>query len=238
MVNIYCGYTGPVGTQLLVEPLVRVLKDVDSSAKTLSGAGFDMYKRCPAYVKYYKNTFAVKAVTDMSLTYTVGEGGAHLAENTKPPEWYNQNIVAEVSAGEYQLVQLNWEWYLFSEEDIEVSQIPAAIHVNQFLTSTVGTAGTMNISKWFRPIRPAFFMRKNSVVTINKGDVLFYIKVMTTEPVEIVPFDVSNKALDLSSEGVSIKLHKEPVSLSKLYNYFTKANYPAKVLAEIKKNLR
>ena len=236
--KIYWSFLGPKGTGMLVSTPIRVLKDVVENPKTLEGSGYDEYKRCPAHIEYFKNTFAVKALMDVKLEYRVEGESSSIVMINRDQKWFEESVKYGALGDKYLVTQLNWDWHMFSEEDIEVSQIPASIHVNQFLNTTIGVSATMNISKWLRPIRPAFFMRKNTVVDIKRGDVLFYIKVHTKEPIELVQYDHTEELDKLSQDCIDLKFQTARVPLRKLYNYFTKSRYPNKVLKLIKANLR
>jgi|SaaInlStandDraft_5_1057022.scaffolds.fasta_scaffold85216_1 hypothetical protein len=239
-IKIYWGFKGPAGSQLLVEPMVGVLKDVSVNKDTLSGIEYEEYKKCPAHIKYFKNTFVVKAFTDITLEHRVlVDGMATLSSPTHDQEGYNAHVDARIiENSDFQLVQLEWNMFMFTDKDIEVSQIPATIHVNPFLRDTIQVSGIMNISKWFRPIRPAFFIPKNGSVTIKRGDALYYIKVHSTEPLELIQFNMGEELENLANDCLLLKLHKSRASLKSLYGWFTKARYQTRVLNGIKKNLR
>ena len=231
-INIYWGFEGASGTQLLLEPLVPVLKDLKTNNNTIQGKGFEEYQRCPGYIKYFNNTYVAKAVSDLTITHSVHNNEVRLEGNSLnlkvyPPTSYDKD---------YQLIQIAWNWLLFSDTDIEVSQIPSTLHSTE-VNNVFSASGTMNISKWFRPIRPAFFMRRNSTINIKTGDALFYLKVHTHKPVQLKNFEVTEEVWKLAKDCTDVKDHKKRMSLKALYSLFVNRKYPSKVLRTIKRNL-
>ena len=236
---VYWSYRMPGKVGLLVEPLVPVLQDLNSRGSGIKSLGVSMYQKCPSYINYFKNTFVVRAASDITIIHdTEGKTISLQGDLGTDPT----SVTSIVDAGEYEenypIMQLTWETLLFTEEDIEVSQIPASMHDNSLLRNSFSVSGSMNISKWFRSMRPAFFMRKGSTIDIRKGDVLYYLKVHTSKPVEIVPFEVTEDIASIVEECATLKNYKCSQPLPRLYKWFVSMNRPAKVLKLIKANLR
>jgi len=227
-----------MGMELLVTEPISVLKDLKDSPYGLNSKGAEEYRKCPANIKYLHNTFVFKALIDITINKHVSEeGDVYISIPELKQEEYDQLISISHYDKEHQLIQLNWNWLLFSDTDVEVTQLPVSMHVTDFNKSTLGAGAVMNISKWFRPIKPAFFMLNDSV-RIKAGYPLFYIKVHTKERVELVEFEYTYEHKKLAEACTNVKKYKYRLPLKTLYSLFKGRGMKSKILKLIKNNLR
>jgi hypothetical protein len=231
----YCdGETG--GTHLLSEPPELVAKDL-IKGNHIKGAGFKMYSKCNAYIKFFQNTYVIKSNFDLDLQHTVdSNGNVGISSINKTQKFFDEKLSILFYEKEQQLIQPSIYTIFFSESDISISQSPAFFHNNDFTNNTVLAVGEMNISKWYRPLQPAFFM-KNDTVDIKVGDALYYVKFNTDEKIRFRHYDTNDKLNRYHQECTFLKEFKSNIGLKKLYSMFTKRNYNKKILTEIKKNL-
>jgi hypothetical protein len=228
---------GP-GMDLLKQKLVPVIEDLKND-NHIRGKGFNGYTRCPSYPSFFKNTFVIKANYDLILHHTVDSmGNASLTTPKKRQEWFNENIWTTEIEKEQQLVQL-FDWKIFlSDNDVSLSVMPAFLHSNTFTNNVLVLPGKMNISKWFRPVSPAFIM-KSDKVELRHGDALFYVQFHTKNDVSVnfKHFEYTEEIRKYEEECMSVKKYKPKMGLKKLYSLFIKRGYDKKILSKIKENL-
>ena len=221
------------GADLLLERPTNVINDINKNNHIRSEA-YLRYIKCPAYPEFFKNVYAIKCDTDFTLQHKIVNEIATLTTDNSQ-EFFDDAFSIREYTKDQQLIQMNWNWMLFSDSDIDVSVMPAFLHDNNFVRNTTILPGKMNISKWFRPIQPAYIIHDD--IEVKTGDVLFYIKIHTKDKIDLKHFDMSKKLKSLSNECLGLKNFKPNLRFSKIYEIFTKRNYNKKILKEIKKNL-
>lgn len=216
-----------------IKPITPELKRQYKGAKQ-----FNVYTQCPSHRSYFKNTFVVTSPFNLELSHSVIDGIPNVYSSSMSQGFFDKNVIISDYEKENQLIQLAFFWQLFSSDDISVEVMPAILHSNNFIDNTIYLPGEMNISKWFRPIQPAFMM-KTDKVSIKTGDVLFYIKFKpkTDGKVTLKHFDMTDKLKQYQFNCAGVKNFSSHMSLQKLYNLFANRNYNKKIITEIKKNL-
>ena len=129
----------------------------------------------------------------------------------------------------------------FSEEKtlpITIQLVPF-LEENRLTEDLIYFPGMMDIGKWFRSTDFAFYFKENkNEFSINKHDIMYYIKFHTDEKIIFKKFFMTDKLLKFEKSCTDLgKKHNSPKlarPLSFFYNNFTiKKN----VLKEIKENL-
>ena len=236
MANVYWSFNAErLNAELLVEKPMNALVDLKKN-NYFEGVQMKDYSRCSALPEYFKNVLMIKSLCDFTLIHEVDVDGKVVITTNKSQKFFNDTIQIDTYEKEQQVIQMNWNWYFFSEEKIEISITPAFMHENNFTKNTTFLPGKMDISKWFRPIRPAFKMN-TSEIDVKRGDALFYVHFNTDEKIDLKHFKWSGLIENYQSGCLHVKSLVERLSLKKLYDMFEKRNYKKKIMKEIKKNL-
>ena len=100
------------------------------------------------------------------------------------------------------------------------------------------TAGSFDISKWFRPVFLTYQMFPNqSGLVFKQGEPACYVKFNTSSKVVLKQFSINQSLLDISAGCTSLKDIAPNLPLANLYHKFTASNTNKKVLKEIQKTL-
>lgn len=218
---------------LLIEAPEVLLKDL-SEQEAFFGEEPSMYSKCPGYAAFFKNTFIVRAPVDLKLRYEVN-GEVHIYVEGEDQDFYDRHVTIKKYSTQQQIIHLNWHRYLFSESDLEVSQIHPFYHKNGLSDHYVAT-GTYNISKWIRPIYPNITLTSNEL-NIKRGDVLYYLKFHTDDKINLKQFKKTDIIEELKEDCIGVKAECPGLRLKALYSLFDKKNYNKKIMKEIKNNL-
>jgi len=221
----------PKKNSLLTEPLTPVLSDYNSIYK--NNPPFSQYLKCPAVANEWKNTFVLKSPFDFTLDINPQDYTYKVSIDNKFVDYFHELIGPR--SLENRLFDLYIEWNFFSDSSVEISQIPASLHPNEFTSNTNLFSGKYNISKWIRPLIPTF-MVNYSFIHVKKGDALCYIKLHTNKKVKLINFELTDKIDRYIQECVDVKIFKSNIKLFTLYSWFTRMKYHKKILKEIKQN--
>ena len=121
-------------------------------------------------------------------------------------------------------------WFFFSEVPTQVTVTPPYLHPQ----GLVGSAGTYDISKWFRQIHPAIMVTDHSV-EIARGQPVVYVTF--DKPVELVQFDLTDRLLGIANRSASLKHTIPKLSLKYLYEKFKQNKANKIVIEEIKRSI-
>ena len=216
------------GLDLLNFSPVPVILDIKNVINSNFKDMYSTYPKCPAFVNEFKNTFVIKSPTDFSINIDPSTSNPILSPTSFP----------EISVRQPQskLFDLHIGTYFFSGEEVEISQIPASIHYNNFTENTMLLSGKYNIHKWFRPINPSgkFLIPK---INVKRGDALYYVKFHTNKKIKFINFNFTPEIMKVAENCISVKTLQSNFSLTSLYNMFTQIGYQKKLLKEIKKNI-
>lgn len=192
-----------------------------------------LYQRCPAYSNYIKNLFYVSAPLDYNLT---------IKGNQCTSTYYDQHFferVVEVRDIYSKLFSLAlYNDFVPECDSLEISQIPAHLHKNNFIDNTILIPGTFNIGKWPRTLSPSFHVITNNV-SFNEGDPLYYVKFHTNEKIIFKEYISTDKILFLKKKLVDSNLYKNKFfNMDYYYNLISKKpRFKKMILDEIVKNL-
>ena len=236
MIDVYWSFNALGGnSDLIVEKPMNPLVDLK---KNNYFVGIEMvnYSKCTSLPHYFKNVFVVKAISDFTLKRQLNSDGEYVITTDKSQEFFDNIFEINTYEKEQQVIKMSWFWFFFSEKSVDVRGMPAFLHENDFTKNTTFLPGLMDISKWFRPIHPAFKMN-TSEINVKRGDALFYLHFNTDEKIKLKHFEMSESINNYSSGCLHVKKFADKLSLKRLYELFTKRNYNKKIMKEIKKNL-
>lgn len=184
------------------------------------------YIKCPAFSREFKNTFIVRSPYDFIID---------IDPQTFTPTSFN-NIELLLKSPSTKHVACGMFFSFFSDESLEMSQIPSSLHFNNFVNNTKLFSGKYDIGKWFRPLSLDILLEKPQI-KIKKGDILFYLKFHTDKKINFINFRYNEEILKIEQSCFLLKFKQSGFRFKELYNRFIRIGYHKKLLKEIKKNI-
>jgi hypothetical protein len=193
----------------------------------------DTWYACSSFLEFSKNLFFMPNPVHTSLVVDETTGIVYQPDETnRMTTAYTRSAMVNDAL----TISLNYGYIFFSEEEIELTTYPTFLHHNSLLKYGYCTPGTLNTSKWFRPIilELQLWQHNNSLV-IDQGSPLFYFK--TSETVKLQRFFLTDTLKQYSNGCVNFKALEPKKPLSYLYTKFKNSGLNKQVLKEIKENL-
>jgi len=208
------------------EPLLKTLPEKDSS---LVNNNFG-YRACRGMLNLHKNTFVsrspVTSTVKFSLEDTIEENGGDY--------WLSKERPFKDSLR----VDLDFGYIYFSEEELTMRQVPPYMHRVKSSETSWMSAGSYDISKWFRPIFPSYVLwDKEKHVSIVEGEPDMYLQFETNKKIIFKRFEFTNEMYVLVNELMNLRDRNSIASLNFLYDVFIRSYRNKKVLKMIKENL-
>ena len=224
----YLNFTQP-------EPLIKDINALKESIVTT--APESDFVKCPAVHNHVRNTFVIRSPIDLTF---ISDGKEVLTKNYNQEIFDNLFIIRDVPSGFLSLTIT--DAFFFTEEDCEMTLTGAYLSNNDASKYLSVLPGVFNISKWFRNIDFACFIREfNKEINIKQGDPLMYLKFNSKEPIVFKKFYYTKEIAEISSIVIKQKVFQKEKSintyLETVYNLFTKSKIKNRLLVEIKRNL-
>lgn len=186
------------------------------------------YLQCPAATREMQNTFVVTADSDISWQI----------DNNKVPRTNNHISTVSFHDEIPMIALLSSYLVIFSEHDVIASVLPPYMHHGSHYNENVKVLpGSYNISKWFRPLHPAFYHNNPSKVSIKKSQPLFYVKLNTDQKINLIQYKFTPKINKIMYDCLTYKDFEKGKNLSYLYNKWQSHNYTSKLISLIKDNI-
>jgi hypothetical protein len=127
---------------------------------------------------------------------------------------------------------------LFSEDDLEVAQMPAYMHKTADKETSQLLPGSYNIGKWFRPLFGTYdTFENNNYVKIKKDEPSYYLEFKTKNKVVLKRFELTQEIKNIAINCVDLKKFITKTPLLDLYNKFIFSGTKKRLLELIKKNV-
>ena len=185
------------------------------------------YIKCPSFAREFNNTFLFRAPHDFRLN--IDPNNMSLSPEYQPFVSCRNPQTKQYSSTLPQTI-------LFSDESLEMSQIPSSLHFNDFINNINLFPGRYNIGKWFRPLSMDFIL-KTPNIKIKKDDTLFYLKFHTDKKINFINFKYSESIDQIKESCLNLKFTQPGYGLKAIYDRFTRAGHHKRLLKEIKKNI-
>ena len=198
--------------------------------KHLNGYAKSTLLHCPAFVNNLKNTYIIRASIDYDLTLE----NKKITSSTRDQDFFDQSVVVrDVEEGvcSFKLPRI----ILFTEKPVELEVKAANYHPNGFTENSTIIEGRYDIGKHFRALEIAFMFKPTKKVTMSAGDVLYYVKLHTTEKIKLVPFHYTENIKSLV-ESKFLQRQGKPKPLSYWYDIHDKF-YKKRIIKLIKESL-
>jgi len=186
----------------------------------------DEYFKCKSFHEVFKNTFYIEHPHNLTVDFDADPNvsGAIRVRDTGNPD---------TITFDYDL-----KWLFFSEEPVIIEVTPAYMHNNTDSMDGHITTGSMDISKWFRPVVATYRMwAGRRKIEFKKGEPMFYVHFKTDKKINLIRFEQTDKVVEIMDGCVSLKNVMPNLPLSDLYNRFIRSKRDKVLLKEIKANL-
>lgn len=209
------------GEELLVTDPIPVLKFYQENESAT-------FRKCPAYINYYKNTFVVCSPIDCEIEINKEKGWANIIEPKNLPKSRLNPRFGDENESPYPIFSLRINRLLVttSHKDVYVEQTEPVLEWDRATDIRV-IAGNFNISKWVRPLELAFEQKtKNVKVVVKRGQPLYYMRFITSDPDDIVVLNKIEMTKDIFDDAQRCLAVKEFTSNSSLkYLYELRAKF-------------
>lgn len=190
--------------------------------------------KCPAFASYLTNLYEIKSLYDIKFHVSKEKDKiiSHYDES-----FFNSKI--QIRSIEKKAFSLGNAFIFFTDEDsLEITSYEyPRFEQNSITDSCIMIPGKYDIGKWFRPLEFAFYLKEDvDIFSVEKGDILYYIKFHTNEKINFKQFRPSEEIRNMIKENNSLQsvLPKKIKMFEKFYSSFKMKKL---VLDEIKRNL-
>ena len=215
--------------------MIHDLEPLSSHLADIFKGNPDFVLNCPAFKNTYKNTFIIKYPHDYQLEWD----GVDFKTNMYDQKFFNENI--KVRSTEVGFVSLSQPAMLFftDVDDLEIEQMAASFHKNNFTNNCHLVTGSFNIGKHIpRRLETAFVFKNKTSIDLNSGDALYYIRFKTNEKIVVKQFIMTNSIMDITGRFLNIRNSITQVnSLQWWYELVSRNKLKKYFLKEIKKTL-
>ena len=205
-----------------------LMKDIESVHKNLSkkinsANNKSSYMACVSYHDYLKNTYILKHPYTTEWQYATNGSN----------DLFNLRLKDSAFMNSY-LVDYDLQWIFFSEDDVELETTPAFFHQKESDKYGHIVAGSFNISKWFRPISLSWQLWENvQEIKFKEDDAIAYLKFKTKNKIKLVRFEMTPKLEEIATGCSDVKQILPNLTLTELYERFTKSNRNKIIMREI-----
>lgn len=187
---------------------------------------------CPAFNDHLRNLFAIRSLYNYEFYLDNG----NLRSNDYDQEFYDDHVLIR---------SYEKRFFSFKNSYIFFTDVPSLrtsfyefpyLEDNNITKRCIPVAGEFDIGKWFRGTEFAFYLKEpyNSF-KIEKDEIYSYIRFHTTEKINFVEFNYSDKLQKFNQERYEA-ISKMP-RLRKLENYYKMLRHKKLILKEIKENI-
>jgi|688.fasta_scaffold357100_1 hypothetical protein len=147
------------------------------------------YLKCPAFQEYFSNTFLIRSPVDLQLQVEKDTDGRKiLTTKNFNQKFYNDHIFPRMAQNNvFSMFSLEFSYIFYSEKSVIIEMIPASMEKTKFIQNTNLIPGEYDISKWIRPVSPAFeIVNDSEMLSISRGDPLFYIRFKSDKKINLI----------------------------------------------------
>jgi hypothetical protein len=198
--------------------------------------------RCPSVQEHLKNCFRIRSPLSFNIKWDSRHTPSFVS-TMYDQTFFDKNVyLRDVNSG---FVSFAFGQMLFVTEEpsLLLEQRHASHSVSNFCKNVSVVEGVFDVGKWFRAVDLAFFINNsNSLIDINRGDTLYYVKFHTKHKINLHKFHL-DKEIDSILTNFLNKRHQlhgnndDQNKLEKYYQYFKQSKYKKFMLKKIKQNV-
>lgn len=204
-----------------VKVLTQVLTDPDRSYVLQQEPKGAAYGRCPAFIDYMKNTYALVAPFDVEVT--IDENGCVLQVVAPSPQASELVVFRTAPSRDTNLIISLADTYLFySKDEVRIEQLPPFMDYSLMRQGVTIIPGTYDISKWVRPVEVAMEIKKGvRSIRFAAGTPLSYLRFVTpnNDTVKLNKVEYTPELRDTSAACTGLKAIRNNLSLTQCYAY-------------------
>ena len=178
------------------------------------------YLKCPAFQQYYANTFVIRSPVDLELKIEKNSDGKKiLVTKDFNQNFYNDHIFPRLAQNTvFSMFSLEFSYIFYSENSVTLEMLPANMEKTTFIKNTNLIPGEFDISKWIRPVSPAFeIVNDLEVLSISRGDPLFYVRFKSDKKINLIRVEQDNIIESLEKACSRLKFFVPKNSLEENY---------------------
>ena len=178
------------------------------------------YLKCPAFQQYYANTFVIKSPVDLELKIEKNSDGKKiLVTKDFNQNFYNDHIFPRLAQNTaFSMFSLEFSYIFYSKDSVTLEMLPANMEKTTFIKNTNLIPGEFDISKWIRPVSPAFeIVNDLEVLSISRGDPLFYVRFKSDKKINLIRVEQDNIIESLEKACSRLKFFVPKNSLEENY---------------------
>ena len=174
-----------------------------------------VYARCPAFIDYTKNTFAVLAPFDIDIKISHIDGQCNVDIGSFNQLFFDDFFVLRKDG----TMSFAPSLVFTSEEPVIVESLPLMMMTTELSKKVTHVVGSFDISRWIRPVEWAFILNEDTTLNIKRGDPLFCVRFVTPDNdiVKLERFYPDTFFEDIHASCVQAKLVQKGMSLKKMY---------------------
>ena len=200
--------------------------------------GADALTKCPAFVKDFKNKFAIKSIFDYNIDNQMQDGVRVYGSNIGGEEEFKQTLlIRDANRGLLSLL-LPHIWFI-PDKPVMMSQSTATYSNSHFSHNTYLIEGSYDSYRHPRSTDISFFIKNfNEPIQIREGDTLYYLKFHTEEKINFIPFAMDDNLSMMNDHRMRAFKNRSVKNYALDFWYkLNKSNgYPKRILDYIKKN--
>jgi hypothetical protein len=191
------------------------------------------FNRCPFIFDYLKNVFILRSL--YSYKFKIKDEG--VVSDFYDQEFFDNHVV--IRSIEKKCFSFIQSFIFFTDEkslEVFVPELPY-LEDNNITKRCIPFSGKMNIGKYFRSIDFPFFLKNDfDEFAIEEDEVFAYIRFLTKEKINFIPFYPSLKIIEYSKVSSSSNKGRKNFFRPTL-EYYKNFKIKKIVLKEIEKNL-
>jgi len=192
------------------------------------------YRSCRGMLNLFKNTYVIKNPVTSTVKLSNTDQRVPDADDGGTNYWLSKERPLDESFR----VDLDFGYIFFSEEELIMRQVPPYMHKVKASETAWISAGSYDISKWFRPIFPTFILWEGyNEVSIIKDEPQMYVQFETDRRIIFKRFEFTNDMIIIVDQLMQLRDRNSIASLNFLYDVFIQSFRNKKVLKLIKENV-
>jgi hypothetical protein len=174
-----------------------------------------VYAKCPAFIDYTKNTFALLAPFDIDIKISHKDGQCFVDIGGFNSMFFDDFFVVRQD-GTFSFAP---SLVFTSKETVIVESLPLLMINTELSKKVTHVVGSFDISKWVRPVEWAFILNEDTTLSIKRGDPIFCVRFATpnNEIVKLERFYPDQLFENIHAACVQAKLLQKGMSLKKMY---------------------
>lgn len=194
----------------------------------------DNIQNCPSVKDFFKNLYIIKSLYSYNFFIEKNNLETKISSDFEGEDLFNKIIL--IRNLDKKLFSFSSKYCFFSDEDLKITITAPYMEDNFISNKTMVIPGEYNISKWYRNLDMAFYLKDGiNNFSVEENDPIMYIKFNTDKKINFIQYIESKKLKKIRKSYIMSKKHSYiKRSLNDYYHIF---KMKKTVLSEIKKNL-